>query len=479
MDEARQPDREPTIEPRASDLQIQIEQVSVALQQLRHTQESLNSLESKLTDMTRECAGILDGWAKSDEKHATAVVELHSRLSEWNDIERHLLNESTTRIHQFERSLQHEWTAIRQAHEEPIRQLDVQTTRVTEACLTAVDQALRGFDRAETRLASLEQELFKEIGTLSREVRDAVADLRQGTPQLGSRQPWSIDNVVRLHSELRGEAELAGQPALAGAGSTLGLSTGPSARGSLALAGSLPIEAESDRRRPAETPEPGASINEGRPRPAWRSSAVVAAAIVVIALASFGVYVQSQMQAVLQDAAARADAAERGASQARAETREQLAALQRVADRRVQAAEDAARSAQALAAITAASDLKRFDLLRKDHTVAAQALWSRSEGVAFSAPYLPAAPDGKVYQLWLIGPDRATSVGVLPQQGAGRVSANFPPPAVLPRPVVRASITVEPASGSSTPTSAAYLLSPAGPSSAPSASSPPPAPTSP
>ena len=191
--------------PRASDLQIQVEQVNLALRQLRQTQESLNGLETRLGEMTRDCAGILDRWAKNDERHATAVVELHSRLSEWNDIERRLLNESTTRIHQFERSLQHEWHAIRQSHEEPLRQIEAQTTRVTEACLTAVDQALKGFERAEMRLTTLEQDLQREMGTLSREVREAVAELRQGAPQLGPRQPWSLDNVVRLHNELRTE----------------------------------------------------------------------------------------------------------------------------------------------------------------------------------------------------------------------------------------------------------------------------------
>ena len=191
--------------PRASDLQIQVEQVNLALRQLRQTQESLNGLETRLGEMTRECAGILDRWAQNDERHATAVVELHSRLGEWNDIERRLLNESTTRIHQFERGLQHEWQAIRQSHEEPLRQIEAQTSRVTEACLTAVDQALKGFERAEARLGALEQDLQREMGTLSREVREAVAELRQGAPQLGARQPWSLDNVVRLHNELRAD----------------------------------------------------------------------------------------------------------------------------------------------------------------------------------------------------------------------------------------------------------------------------------
>jgi hypothetical protein len=117
--------------PRASDLQLQVEQVNIALRQLKQTQESLAGLETRLGDMTRDCAGILERWARNDERHATAVVELHSRLAEWNDIERRLLSESTSRIHHFERSLQHEWQALRQSHEEPLRQIDADTTRIS------------------------------------------------------------------------------------------------------------------------------------------------------------------------------------------------------------------------------------------------------------------------------------------------------------------------------------------------------------
>jgi hypothetical protein len=175
-------------------------------------------------------------------------------------------------------------------------------------------------------------------------------------------------------------------------------------------------------------------------------------------LGGFGVYLQSQVQAGLRDAAARAEAAERGATEIRAQARQELAALQKVADQRLDAAQEAARSAQALANIAAASDLRRFDLVSRDRTVAAQALVSPVQGVAFSAPGLPAPPEGRAYQLWLIGPDRATSVGVIP--AGGRASLTFPTPSPLPRPIVRASITLEPAGGSTSPSTAAYLISP-------------------
>jgi Anti-sigma-K factor rskA len=435
--------------PRASDLQIQVEQVNLALRQLRQTQESLNGLETRLNEMTRECAGILDRWAQNDERHATAVVELHSRLGEWNDIERRLLNESTSRIHQFERSLQHEWQAIRQSHEEPLRQIEAQTTRVTEACLTAVDQALRGFDRAETRLGNLEQDLQREMGTLSREVREAVAELRQGAPQVGPRQPWSLDNVVRLHNELRAD----------------GSSSQPSGgRGTLALAEA--VEAEAPPRVARELPpiEATSAQPPGSRRFRWVAGAVIAAVVL------FAIYVQAQVRAGLREATERAAAAERGAEATRQRAARDIAVAQQAADARLVEAQQAARSAQMLALIASAADLLRFDLVGRQGQ-SAQVLWSRTQGVSVNARGLAAPPPGKTYQVWLISPGRATSAGMLQVDGTGRARAIFDSPAGLPRPVGRAAITVEPAGGSPEPTGPAVLA----PAVLPPAVLPPPA----
>ena len=472
MDEARSADREASTEPRPSELHLQIEQVSVALQQLRHTQDSLQDLEKRLSDMTRECAAILERWANSDEKHATAVAELHGRLSEWNDIERRLLNESTSRIHQFERSLQHEWQAIRQSHEEPMRQIDVQTTRITETCLTAVDQALKGFDRAEARLTAIEQELYREIGVLTREVRDALAELRLSSPQLGpgARQPWSLDNVVRLHNELRAEGEAAARRR-------------SRARGFLAASACRPCPTgvrwpwpASRRSTPKRSPPSRVKVERSAPPPVtsvttpsvawespdtpfWRRTPVITAAVMAVMLGAFGIYLETKLQTGLQDAAARAEAAERGATEARAQAQRELGAAQRAAEARLDAARQVAQSAQTLATITAAADLKRFDLAAKDPGVTAQVLFSRSTGVALSASRLPAAPPGHTWQLWLVSPGHATSVGTLTAD-ADRTSAVFEPPANLPRAVIRAMLTLEPAGGSSQPTGSAYALSP-------------------
>lgn len=430
--------------PRASDLQIQVEQVNLALRQLRHTQESLSGLETRLGEMTRECAGILDRWAKNDERHATAVVELHSRLGEWNDIERRLLNESTTRVHQFERGLQHEWQAIRQSHEEPLRQIEAQTSRVTEACLHAVDQALKGFERAEARLGALEQDLQREMGTLSREVREAVAELRQGAPQLGARQPWSLDNVVRLHNELRAD----GSPPASGGRN-------------LALAEAMDVEpvasAPPVREPAAREVAPEAVTVADIPRRSrmfeWVAGAVIAALVV------FAFYMQSQVRAGLREASARAAAAERDAEDARQRASREIAVAQQAADARLQEARQAARSAHMTAVIASAADLVRWDL-RGSQGEAAQLLWSRSQGVAINATGLTAPPQGQVYQVWLITPGAAVSAGVIAVDPGGRASAVFDSPTGLPRPVIRAAITLEPSGGSPAPTGPAVLAPP-------------------
>ena len=62
---------------------------------------------------------------------------------------------------------------------------------------------------------------------------------------------------------------------------------------------------------------------------------------------------------------------------------------------------------------------------------------------------LPALPAGRVYQLWLIGKTKIVSAGLLPQAKAGQT------PAVLATGVVKGDtlgLTVEPAPGSSQPT---------------------------
>jgi hypothetical protein len=451
---------------RASELDLRLEQITVALQQMRNTNQSLHELEERLTGMTADCAGILEKWAKNDERHAAAVLELHSRLSEWNDIERRLLHESTTRIHQFERSVQHEWGALKDRYEAPLEGLEAQAARVTQTCLAAVEEALGGIKRAEGRFGILEEQFRREMSGFTHEVRQAIADLRRDTALPGPREPWSLENVVRLHNELRSDDSApSAAPMLATAGLAPAgpLATAP-ARTVAALEAALdaqalvPAASDVPGRFHMATPEP-----EVPARPAWRHPLVIAAAIALAALAIYGTYLHSQLQAGLLAATERADAAERGVAESRQAATRQISSARRAADERVASATEVAREAQMLATILAAADLQRFDLVYATNgRRAAQVLWSRSQGVSFSAARLAGPPRGRSYQLWLVTPETATSVGTLQVGTDGRTVATFAPPDQLPRPIIGASVTIEPGAGDSRqPKGSVYLRVPA------------------
>lgn len=447
MSEASTPRRIIPEERRASELEVRLEQVGSALQQIRHAAGALHDVETRLSAMTAECTEILNRWAQNDERHAAAVLELHGRLSEWNDIERRLLHESTTRIHQFERSMQHEWQALRDKQEDPVKRLDAEAARVTETCLSAVDRALQGFDRAESRLAAMEEQVQDQMGALAREVRAALAELRDQPPQIGERRPWALDNIVRLHNELRAEPH-----------------TGSTERG-LAFAGPATEAMLALDRRPDPPPlAPTAAADTAAPAdpvPFWLQPSTHAIALVLALVSAIGLYSYAQVQAGLQEVTVRAKAAEQNAADARTEAGREISAVRQQSDWRVASAEEAARGAQALGAILAASDLQRFGMVEgASDRRAALVLWSRAEGVAFSAPRLAAPPPGQTYQLWLLTPSTATSAGIVPVGPDGRANVTFEPPAALPRPIFGVSLTLEPSGGSPQPTGKIYLRSP-------------------
>jgi hypothetical protein len=453
--------RDPSLEQRTSELQVQIEQIGVALQQLRQSHDSLQQMESRLAEMTSECAGILDRWAKNDERHATAVAELHGRLSEWNDLERKLLSESATRIYQFERGVQHEWHALRQKHEEPLQKLDAQASRIAENCLTAVDAALRGFDRAETRLLALEQEMQRQMADLSREVREALGELRQPALHLGPSRSWPLEDVVRLHSELRAEANATDDPRALEEASAVVPSGAMITQSRSAELTFGPTEGTPAELKFGPTGSPDDVKAPGPDRRTWIVSAIVVGALLVASV----LYLRHRVDVGLSAAASRAAAAERGAEEVRQQAHEQITAVQRTAETRIQSAQQAALSAQLTANVLAAPDLYRLDLAGTPRAprASAQVLWSRSRGIVFSGSRLPATPDGSAYHLWMVTPKGPIGVGVVQPDPNGRATIGFDPPELLPRPVTGAFVTLEPQEGSGRPTGSAYLSAPPAP----------------
>jgi hypothetical protein len=177
---------------------------------------------------------------------------------------------------------------------------------------------------------------------------------------------------------------------------------------------------------------------------------VAAGIIAVIAIAGFVSY--SRMNERLDDAAARAASAERGVVQSRAAARDQIASVERAADRRIATAQQTAQNAQRLAGILTARDLRRFDLAGRGlaRGAAGQLLWSRAEGLALTMSGLQPAP-GREYQLWLVAANAPVSAGLLSPDASGRAVLVAATPAGLPRPVTDIWVTAEPQGGSARP----------------------------
>ena len=96
-----------------------------------------------------------------------------------------------------------------------------------------------------------------------------------------------------------------------------------------------------------------------------------------------------------------------------------------------------------------------------------QVLWSRSRCVVFSGSWVPEAPSGSTYQLWLLTNSGAVSVGLAKPDSEGRVSLATDTVPSIPRPVVGVVLTLEPSSGVPAPSGAPVLSYRAPPDIAP------------
>ena len=90
-----------------------------------------------------------DGVEDHLDRVDTQLRDLEQRLSTLQaeeqrirGLEKNLFDASARRIHDFERRLEHEWIALRQLHEEPLKTLEQRTTAITESCLNVVGEAL-------------------------------------------------------------------------------------------------------------------------------------------------------------------------------------------------------------------------------------------------------------------------------------------------------------------------------------------------
>jgi hypothetical protein len=455
------------LEQAASELQAQIERLTLALKQWRETQDHLPPVEAQLTQLTERCAEILNRWSETDSRHALAVSQVEARLHEWGSIENRLQEHSSQRLREFEATIEHEWSALRQMHEEPVKQLREQAAALGETCVAAANLARRGFERVEARFSAIESDLQGQLSQLSRDVRAALADVRSqgGAPPLGSGvTPFPLDDVMRIQEGLR---ESGSKPVdTAPAARQLGAAPEPQIipgevrrelpDGTSALSErmqSLEREITSGKKEAYET-----TTQAERMRRDWRVALGVIGGVVLI-LALLGLRLQLRVNERLDDAASRVAAAERKAATASDAASRQVAATRAEAQRQIAEAQQAALKAQIVSSVLASPDLIRYNLAGAGPAADAygQLLWSRSRGLVLSASRLPAAPEGKNYHVWLNTNGAQMSAGSFVPDAAGRATLVTENPANVPVPVTSISVTLE-AVGATAPLGPAVLV---------------------
>jgi hypothetical protein len=475
----------PELEQRLSELQAQIDRLSLSLHLWRQTQDHLQPMERRLSQLTDQCAEILDSWTVTGERHAQAVSELEARLSEWNGAQERLQQDASQRIQNLERIIEHEWTELRQIHEQPARELRAQAASLAEVSVAAAQSAQVGLERAEARLAAIEGELHRRMSDLARDVHTAMADIQtrsdgQAWPPPSGATTWPLDGVMRLHDQLRQGSE-----------ADAAVEAKPRRLKEVDIAA---LDAELPTTRPPEPPQdhplpfsrettPGMldaapadlsermdslerAVTDGqnelretaarteRITRAWRWAAGVLA---VGTLVAGGLAWQSEREA--RAAAARVGEAQQQARLAREAANQQIAATREEASQQIAQARDTAARAQTIGNVLAAPDLVRYNLAGHDTAppMSAQLLWSRSRGLVFSGSRLPAPPANSTYQIWLLTNGEPVSASTFVPDSSGRVTVALDTPPRVARPVVGVNVTLEPSGGSASPSGETLL----------------------
>jgi DNA repair exonuclease SbcCD ATPase subunit len=433
----------PNLEQRLGELQAQLDRLTVSLQLWREQQDHLKPAEDRLAELTRQCADIVTQWSTTGERQARAVGQLEERVSAFTAAEERLHADAAERLRTLERAIEQEWTELRKIHEAPVQELREQAESLSRLSVAATTTSMSGFDRAEARLTEIETALTERLSTVSDQLASAVAEIRSLAavrPSEPAAQAWPIEGVVKLHNQMRDEGDAPAAPMTIPVESKpLAL---PPASPELLARIELVEQAIEERREEVRA----ATVEGHRANRMLRIVAAVAA-VLVVAAAAGGWLLQRQASR----AASRANDAERQAQQVVTAANQQMAAVREESAKQLAQAKEASARAQRVSDVLAAPDLVRYNITGAGPSaISGQVLWSRSRGVVFSGVRLPPAPGGMTYQLWLLTDGLPVTAGTFAPEQNGRITFTADPPRV-PRPVVGAALTLEPAGGSQTP----------------------------
>jgi hypothetical protein len=421
--------QESDLERRISEIQVQLERLNAAVAQPAEDRQPLALVETRVWSLTQQFAEILDRWTLSDLRHTRAIGEMEARLKDLESLKTRVEHNAEDHLRNLERKVADEWSALQRILEEPIKQLQEHAASLRETSVATAGTALTGLERAETRLATIQADLSERMTQLSREVQATLADIRGGAPRgaqaSANTANWPLDQVMRLHDELRG------------------------------------VEGHERRTPPAPERDTITLLPESVERPAksGRTQIWIAAIVVLVVGLIVSAVFARRLQQQFEAAAARIAQAEQQTQSTRAIAQRQIAASQQEAERRIVEANETALKAQMVSEVLAAPDLVRYGLSGGDTapTARGQLLWSRSRGIVLSASRVPKAPTGLTYHLWLLTASGPSHAGSANADAEGRLSLATDKVPPVPRPVVGAALTMEPTGGGLLPSGPTVL----------------------
>ena len=435
------------LDQRVAALQAQLDRLTVSLQLWRDHQEQLGPAEERLAELTRQVDSVVSQLNGAGERQARAVGHFEERVSAFASAEERLHQDAAERLRSIERVIEHEWAALRDLHEAPVRELRDHADTLTRVSIAATNTSVSGFDRAEARLVAIEAALTERLTAVSEQLAAAVAEMRALGPARPTDQTtptWPIEGVVRLHNQLR-----EGTDALApidvpkpGAGPSADSRALPAAPADVVAR--LDVIAQTFVKHEAALRT--ATTVGGR---TTRLMSLVAGGVAVLVLAAVvgGWSLQRQARA----ATARAAAAEQQARENAVATTQQLTAFLDDAARQLAEARAGSATAHMVSDVVAAPDLVRFAIAGAGPSaMSGQVLWSRTRGVVLSGVRFAQPAPGMTYQLWMNTVGGPVTVGTFMPDTTGRITFAAEAPRVA-GPVVGASVTLEPQGGSEKP----------------------------
>jgi hypothetical protein len=405
----------PELEQRLSNLQSQVERL------WRKAEASVPPIEQRLAAMADQYAEYLKRWAATVERHTQAVAQLEAYASEWKDANSRVRQETADRLQDLESTIEREWDHLKRMQEEPIRELREQAESLTQVSLAMANASQQGVDRAEARFASFESDVHLRLTELTRELQSALAEMKTRLDRHPASRdpsaPWSLDDVTRLHGQLRGDARATGE---------------------------FPQTIEHQSLMPRELP-PGVATLDSMPPLTTRADAIPgkwAAAVVVLGMAVvLAAFFGWRLQAQVKDATAKALIAQQKSDTALGDAVREREAARQEAEAERKAARAIAIRTQRTADVVSAPDLIRFNLSGADGA-SGHALFSRSRGFVVSASGLPSLPASSAYQVWLLTRGAPVKVGPLVADADGSGTLAEPTP-IIPRSVVGVAVTPE------------------------------------